>query len=232
MSRYLALGAVAGPVAFTLAWLVLGFMSPGYKMWDIVVPSYSAISQPISGLGLGVTAPYMNAAFVLCGLALLVGVVGIVRRAEGIGWRTRWAVGALLALTPVGMMVDGLFTLESFFPHFLGYLLAVGGSVVSFFVAGRALRRDAHWRGAAYALPFASALTLVLFVIAQITFDPVAAGSNVGVAGLTERILITEVCAWFVLLGVIGYLPSRRRTPEDLVGVEPERLVAHRQLEA
>src|SRR6266511_4010970 len=75
-SRWLAWGAVAGPVLFTLAWLVLGFLSPGYTIWGTRIAPYSPISQPISGLGMGATAPYMNAAFILGGLLLLAGVLG------------------------------------------------------------------------------------------------------------------------------------------------------------
>lgn len=232
MSRYLSLGAVVGPVVFTGIWLVLGFLSPGYRMWDIVVPSYSAISQPISGLGLGVTGPYMNTTFIACGVVLLLGVAGVVRQVRGLTSRARWITGVLLALTPLGMILDGIFTLESFVPHFLGYLLAMGGAIVAFFVAGRVFRRDPRWHGVAYVLPFASALTLLLFVVAQITFDPTAAGANVGIAGLTERILIVDVCAWYVLLGLVAYLPARSGAPEGLARVEGERPTANRQLEA
>src|SRR5437867_3938698 len=74
--RWLALGAVAGPVLFTLAWFILGFLSPGYSLFGTLIAPYSPISQPVSGLGLGPTAPFMNTAFVLSGLLLLVGVVG------------------------------------------------------------------------------------------------------------------------------------------------------------
>ena len=62
-ARLAALGAVAGPALFTLAWLVLGFLSPGYTIYGTRIAPYSPISQPVSGLGMGVTAPYMNAAF-------------------------------------------------------------------------------------------------------------------------------------------------------------------------
>src|SRR2546425_1876540 len=75
-TRWLALGAVAGPVLFTLAWFILGFLSPGYSIFGTVIAPYSPISQPISGLGMGPTGPFMNAAFVLGGLLLLAGVVG------------------------------------------------------------------------------------------------------------------------------------------------------------
>src|SRR5438093_318007 len=75
--RWLALGAVAGPILFTLAWFVLGFLSPGFSIWGVAIAPYSPISAPISGLGLGPTAPFMNAAFVIGGVLLLAGAIGI-----------------------------------------------------------------------------------------------------------------------------------------------------------
>src|SRR5579884_1610384 len=72
-ARWLALGAVVGPILFTLTWVILGFLSPGYTAWGVRVAPYSPLSQPISGLGLGPTGPYMNAAFVLTGLMVMVG---------------------------------------------------------------------------------------------------------------------------------------------------------------
>ena len=47
-NRWLALGAVAGPALFTLAWFVLGFLSPGFTLFGTRIAPYSAISQPIS----------------------------------------------------------------------------------------------------------------------------------------------------------------------------------------
>src|SRR5438067_11261302 len=83
-NRWLALGAVAGPALFTLAWFVLGFLSPGFTLFGARIAPYSPVSQPISGLGLGPTGPFMNAAFVLSGLLLLAGEIGIVQGIGGI----------------------------------------------------------------------------------------------------------------------------------------------------
>jgi hypothetical protein len=76
-TRWLGLGALAGPALFTLAWFVLGFLSPGYTIFGTEIASYSPIIQPISGLGLGPTAPFMNSAFVLSGILLMAGVIGV-----------------------------------------------------------------------------------------------------------------------------------------------------------
>jgi hypothetical protein len=52
--RLPALGAIAGPALFAVVWVVLGFLSPEYMAWGTRIAPFSAVHQPISGLGLGV----------------------------------------------------------------------------------------------------------------------------------------------------------------------------------
>jgi len=206
--RWLALGAVAGPVLFTLAWVVLGFLSPGYTAWGTRIAPYSPISQPISGLGLGPTAPFMNAAFVLSGLLILVGVVGIFQGIREMGTLARWSCTVLLALSPLGMVVDGFFTLESILPHTAGFLLGCATPVLSFVVIGLLLRRVKSFRRFGNWLLLGSPLTLALLILYFLTFSPTLAGIQTGVAGLTERILGIEVQAWFVAMGALAFRRS------------------------
>jgi hypothetical membrane protein len=187
-----------GATLFTVAWLVLGAVSPGYRLFDLAIEPYSPISQPVSGLGLGVTGPWMNAAFVIGGALVLAGMLGVAA-----SWpRTRLARVALvlLSLVGVGMIVDGLFTLESVMLHLAGFLLAVPLPAAGFVLGGIALRRDrpriATWSIAA------GALALVLFVVFMVIFDPYSAGSGEGVAGLVQRVLITVVLATVSMLGI------------------------------
>jgi hypothetical protein len=207
-ARWLALGAVAGPVLFTLAWVILGFVSPGYTAWGIRFAPYSPISQPISGLGLGPTAPFMNAAFVLYGLLLLVGVVGIFQSIREFGAGSRWTCTVLFALSALGAAMDGIFTLQSFFPHFVGYGLGSGMPVIGFLVTGLSLRRIPHWRRLGSWLLLASPLTLVLLALSLVTFNQSAIEAGQGIAGLTERILILEAPIWFVAMGWLAFRRS------------------------
>ena len=216
MRRALTFGAIAGPILFTAAWAILGAVSPGYTLWEIHIAPYSAVSQPISGLGLGRTGPFMNVAFVISGVFVMAGVIGIVASIPELGPRARWGGGALLVLSPLGCMIDGIFTLESFLPHFIGYLVAIGSTIVSFLVFGLAIRRFPRWRGIGTALIVASPVTLVLMIAAQLTFDPLAAGANFGIAGLTERVAVSEVLAWFVVLGVVTLRSSNAAEPAAL----------------
>ncbi|MEU5720802.1 DUF998 domain-containing protein [Micromonospora sp. NPDC047738] len=204
-TRRLALGAVVGPVLFTLAWLVLGILSPGYTFFGHRFTDYSPISQPISGLGLGVTAPYMNIAFVVTGLVLTVGVVGVFRALPPTRPALRrWSV-ALLACTGIGQVVCGIFNLEAAMPHSLGFTLAVGTPIAAFLVAGRYLRGVPGWQRFGTMLLLGSPLTLVLLVAFFATFQPTADGAEHGIAGLVQRLLVLQVHAWFVAMGWLAY---------------------------
>jgi hypothetical protein len=205
-SRRLALGAVAGPVLFTLAWLILGALSPGYTVSGTWISPYSAISQPISGLGLGETARYMNAAFVISGLLLLAGVVGVFRTLPPGGrTATRIVSAILLGLAPVGLVVIGFFTLETPLMHLAGAMLVLATPVVSFLVTGVYLRGVPGWHRSGNGLLLASPITLVLFIVYNLSFSQVAVAAGHGVAGLTQRVLFVEILGWFVAMGWLAY---------------------------
>jgi hypothetical membrane protein len=195
-ARWLALGAIAGPALFTLAWVVLGLLRPGY----------SPVSDQISGLGVGPDAPLMNAAFVLQGLLLLAGVAGIFSRTTGEarGVAARLACAALLALPALGSAMDGVFTWQSAIRlHLLGFSLVLT-PVLGFLATGFFLRGVPRWRRFGSWLLLGSPLTLALAYLFFQTFSPYAPAGT-GVAGLTERILVVEVLAWYVAMGWLAF---------------------------
>jgi hypothetical protein len=208
-ARWLALGAVVGPVLFEVAWVVLGFVSPGYTLFDHQFTHYSPISQSISGLGMGSTAPFMNTAFIVSGLVTIAGGYGVLATTTAVG-RTaaRRVCVALLGLTGVGQVVDGIFHLDAWLLHTIGFLLALGTPVISFLVAGFYFRGIPRWRRFGTWLLLGSPLTLLLVVGYFMTFQPTADGAEHGVAGLVQRIGVIEVHAWFVAM---GWLAFRRR---------------------
>ena len=203
-SRWLALGAVAGPALMTIAWFVLGFISPGYSLWGTRVAPYSAISQPLSGLGLGPTGAYMNTAFVVTGLLIIAGAIGVFQRIPEMTRRARWICAGLLALPGFGSVIDGVFTFESFFMHFTGFALALT-TIATFPIVGFLLRGIPSWRRFGTGLIFAGLITLALAVLYFLTFTPTVQGVQTGVAGLTERILVVELQAWYVAAGWLAF---------------------------
>jgi len=198
--RWLALCAVVGPLVFNATWLILGFLTPGYVLFGTYISPYSAISQPVSGLSLGVTGSFMNAAFVVSGALVIAGVIGVVARLDGLGRFKRSCCAVLLALPGAGSILDGLFTLESMLLHLLGFLLVLT-PIIGFPVAGRMLLSLPRWRQFGKRLTLGGPVTLLLAIAFFASFDPEAAGRGAGFAGLVQRALILEIHAWYVALG-------------------------------
>ncbi|MEO5920189.1 MAG: DUF998 domain-containing protein [Pseudolysinimonas sp.] len=204
-----ALLTVTGSAVFVLAWLVLGAISPGYRLFDLVIDPYSPIAQPISGLGLGVTGPWMNAAFIICGALISAGAVLAARAAWGMGGLVR--VGAvLIALSGVGMIIDGIFTLESVLLHLVGFLVAAPIPAVGLLLVGFGVRRSN--RTLALVAIAGGLLSLTLFVVFMATFDPYGAGDNTGISGLLQRsLVIVYLTAVSFTVAALGRDSTRRQ---------------------
>lgn len=215
IAPWLALGCVIGPALFTIAWFVLGFVSPGYEVGGDWISPFSAITQPISGLGMGETAPYMNAAFILGGLITIVGVAGTMTTTvtttvapQGRAAATRSA--ALLALSPLGLAVAGVFTLDAPATHFAGFFLVAATPAVSFPVAGVYFRTIPRWRRFGTWLLAAGPVTLLFLAAYLLSFDRATTAANEGIAGLTSRLLGLAVQVWYVAMGWRAFREHRR----------------------
>jgi hypothetical protein len=220
LARWLALGAVAAAVTINLGWVVLGLLRPEVaSSWGTNGGLTGTLTSPISGLGVppngvpvaGTGYTLFDVVFVLTGVLLLAGVVGIgrcVRAADGRRLLGPRAV-ALLACCPVGIAICGVFTLHALAMHMLGYALAAATPVAGFLVAGRRLRTDARWRRVGSVLLFvASPLTLVVLVGYLSSFDMATVEASRGVAGLTSRLVVLDVTAWFAALGWLAFRRS------------------------
>jgi hypothetical protein len=201
--------AALGSTIFTVTWIVLGIVSDGYQMWDIVVDGYSSIAQPISGLGLGSTAPVMNTAFVLGGVLVSVGTWAGMSRWPGAGRRSVTWTRGLVTTCGIGMAVCGIFTLESILLHTFGFVLATAAPGIGFLIGARTLRGTPYRRLAAW-LWFAGPVALAGLVAFMATFNATDAGDNTGVAGLIQRILVTVVLSAVSAIGLIGSGRPRR----------------------
>jgi len=212
-ARWLALGNIAGPILMTLAWIVLGLMRPDTKNeWGVSGGITGMITQPFSGLGLGPNGSLFNAAFLLNGLLILTGVFGMFQTIEAGGRpAARKASAVLLALPGLGSVMCAVFTLESFFLHTTGFILGIGIPVLGFLATGFFLRDIPRWRRFGTWLLLGSPLTLLLLVLFFLTFQYDTMAAGLGVAGLTERILVIEVQAWYVAMGWLAF-----RRPEQV----------------
>lgn len=213
--RPLVILVPAGAVLFTSAWIVLGLISPGYELFGQTIAPYSWVSQPVSGLGLGVTGPWMNAAFITSGALILGGMLSSAPDWPGPLRRTAFV---LMSLMGVGMIVCGVFTLESMMLHLVGFLLAVPLPAVGLVLAGIAWRR--HDRTFASIALVCGGIGLVLFVAFQLTFDATGAGGNSGISGALQRALIVTVMTG---VSAVVLLVARRTQPSPEVAASLSR---------
>ena len=207
--RLLALGAVAGPALLTLAWIILGLLVPPTKtVYGIQGGVSGTLTSPISGIGVGPYATLFNAAFILSGLLTIAGLIGTFRSLPAnAGTRGHWLLATLLALSPLGFVVAGIFTLAGSVPlHMVGFLLAAGTPVVTFAVAGLYFRRLPRSRGLGNSLLVGSPITLLLVVAFLLAFDRDAIASGRGLAGIPSRLLALEIAAYYAAIGWLGFI--------------------------
>jgi Protein of unknown function (DUF998) len=200
--RWLALGAIAGPVLFNLGWLMLGPLQPGY----------SSVSQPVSALAIGPNGGLMRAVYLLYGVLVTVGVIAVFQGLKDeLGAIARWTCTALLALSPLGILWAGIFTMDHLALHNIGVQLAISTPVITFPVVGLVLRRAPSWRRFGTVLMLLGApLTLALLVgfINSVPVSEMATGGDS--LGLWQRALGLEVFAWFVAMGWLAFRDSQR----------------------
>jgi len=206
--RIASIGAIAGPVLFLAAWIVLGLLQPMAKTdYGLIGGIAGAVTNPISALGVGPNAGLFNCAFVFCGLLMIVGVLGALRTARPVGQPAMriWST-VLLALSPIGLVLAGIFTLAtSVLMHNVAALLLFVVPLAAFPVSAVYFRRIPGWQRFGNMLLVAAPLTLVLLVSFVATFHLSAVVAGTGVAGLTERLLVSEIHAWYAAIGWQGF---------------------------
>jgi hypothetical membrane protein len=210
LERWLALGGVAGPLLFVLAFTVAGLLRPGY----------SPVDQAISDLGIHEGAWIVNGSLVILGLSLVGFVISFARSIRPRSpMALRVAGAALLAAVGLGYGVAGIVPETNPLHWQLGAPLVYGGAILGFLLAGLLLRRSPAWRGWAAVTLLASLATLVLVGLTFYTFSfyeftggPAPVGQY---GGLMERVLFIEILAWYAAVGWRLFRASGRDGPRD-----------------
>ncbi len=196
LTRWLTLAAIVGPVLFILAMFVLGFIRPGY----------SFVSRPVSALGIGPNGIFMDAAFVISGFLLILGVIAVFWAARSeLGAAKSGACAVLLLPSPIGVLLCGIFTMDRLSLHMVGVQLAFTTPILAFLIAGWVLRSVPRWRRFGTWMLLGCPLTLGLLAgfITSVPFAQMATGG--GAMGLWQRAMGIEVLAWYAALGWLGF---------------------------
>jgi hypothetical membrane protein len=205
-TNWSSLGAIAGPIVLAVGWIILGALHQGY----------SPTRQLISVLGIVKDGLALDVVFILSGLFILMGISGIVRsmRTE-ISIKARRTIVILLALSPLGLIWDGIFNMNHLILHTIGTQFACALPIITLPIIGIMLRRS-EWRRISNWLIFSGLLSLVFLIgfSATIPFSELdtiqGATRGGGNLGLWERALITEVQAWYLILGWMAFRRSRQ----------------------
>ncbi len=174
-------------------------------------PDYSAVGEPISGLGVGPGAPLMNGAFALLGLLTAAGALGKFFLLRELGAADRWLAGGALSLSGLGCVLCGVFTWQARTLHIMAATAGFGGPIIAFFVAGRAMLQSAVWRRVGTWLLGGAAFTLLLAAGFLILYCNDGTVGGVRVLGLFERVLLLHIQTWYVALAL---LVTQRVAPE------------------
>jgi hypothetical protein len=105
-------------------------------------------------------------------------------------------------------------TLDSIVLHLIAGLLIFVTPVLSFLATGLFFRGIPRWRRFGSWLLLASPITLLLMIGYFGTFAQATVAAGQAVAGLTQRILIVEIHAWFAAVGWFAF----RSSPDPMRG--------------
>ena len=202
--------SIVAAALFSLTWLILGHVSRGFTLFGTRISPYNWVAQPVSGLGLGETALLMNAVFVATAALLALGIAGTLASLPVMSQTEVTVVGSILLLSTVGFAMCGIFNLERILLHSIGYFIGVGLPVIGFGLLGWQLGRHDTYQAMSRLLMVAAVVTLILLVWYVRSFDPEASGQGLGISGLVQRLLVTEVLGMFSLLAwsVSGSAPQ------------------------
>jgi hypothetical protein len=200
--------SIIGAILLNLGWLVFGvFMHPVYTDFGIIGGISGMITNPISGLGVGPNDILFNLVFILSGVLIIIGIFGLFHTFPNKNNSVmHWIVSFLLALSPVGLICAGFFTLKYSVPlHMFAFILAGGSPVISFIIAGIYFRRIYGWKKYGMILIIGGPLTLLLTTIFMfLTYDLELIASGKGIGGIPSRLLTIEVCFYYFTIGWYG----------------------------
>lgn len=205
--RWFVLAGVLGSIGFVAAWLLAGFLRPGY----------SVVQQPISDLGVG---PFGWLIDVLGGVAGLLkvgfalGFALVIKRVVGNGWR--FTASGLLVLSGLSMLVVSTFTdaPATVRIHSMATVVGISSRLLAMVTVGVGLLATKNLRGWGVYSLLTAFLTLALGVVEFSVFNPASPLASAHIGGLAERIFVIEVESWYIALGLLLFSLSPARGGE------------------
>ncbi|HSG18155.1 MAG TPA: DUF998 domain-containing protein [Anaerolineae bacterium] len=195
MVRYLSAAGIVGPLLYTGAWLVLGFLDP----------AYSHVRDPISDLS-AIGAPYAPI------MTFIIFVFAILTVAFAFGLhlglpRGFWVGPAALVIAGIGYVGIALAPLDladpgdDSVPHTIAASITVFALMLAPVLHFPRLRRDTSWRNLGR---YSVATTVAAFAFAFLASLPAFEGWE----GLMQRLVLLVVLVWMIVIATRLYLRS------------------------
>ena len=196
--HYFALGGMAGPIVFSMAVVILGFLEP----------EYSHIEQAVSALGdVGSTNPLLQTMnFILFGLLELGLALGLYTGMNDSQGRRRGYIS--LGFFGIGLIATGVFPADeggvavtfSGQMHDLAAAVAFLGAILAIFLIREEMKKDERWSD----LSRYSLITGIIAFSLLILFGSQISNTNApfhDASGLLQRLLIVSLFQWFFVTG-------------------------------
>jgi hypothetical protein len=203
--KWLSFCAIAGSILLTLAWIILGlFMPPVHNEYGIIGGIWGTISNPISGTGVGPYGVFFNLAFVLSGVLIFLGILGVFLSLNNKS-KKHWRTAVLLLLSPTGFIIAGAVNLSMSVPlHMIGFYLGGGSLIIGGIIAGLYFRNFENYKIYGNILIICSPVLLLLMIFSMASFNLELIATGGGIAGIPSRLNALVVCFMHFIIGFIG----------------------------
>jgi hypothetical protein len=210
--KWLSFSAIAGSVLLTLAWIIFGLlMPPVHNEYGIIGGILGTISNPISGTGVGPYGFFFNLAFILSGVFIFIGILGVFlilnKRSK-----KHWLTATLLLLSPIGFIIAGAVNLSMSVPlHMIGFYLGGGSLIIGGIMAGLYFGNFETCKIYGKILLICSPILLIFMIFSMVTFDRELIATGGGIAGIPSRLNALVVCFMHFVIGFMGIEQSKKR---------------------
>ena len=196
--RWIAVGGLVAPVLFTVLYLVIGVVTPGYNAYSQTISELGQVGQPY--------AVFQDANFVLTGL-LTIGFVVALAPSIGRSRGSRLAAILLLVYPIAFVLVGTVIPLPSPLHVPVGsigfFLTIVGMTITSW-----PMRRDASWQRLA-------SFTLVTGIVSIVGFFVYGFLQSQSITtswlGLAQRLVLAPYFVWIEIVAIKLVSASRRK---------------------
>ena len=187
--RSAAVGGVAAPVLFTILYLVLGSITPGYNAYSQTISELGQVGQPY--------AAFQDANFVLTGV-LTIGFVISLQASVASSPSSR--VGSILLLAyPIAFVFVGTVIPLPSPLHVPVGSISFFMTLVGVIVTSRPMRKDASWHRIASFTSATGVVSVVgFFVYGFLQSQSFAAAS----LGLAQRLVLAPYFVWIEILAI------------------------------